>query len=342
MTAIEAYEESGGALFPADVLVEESGALRFAAPAIQSVGIMPGDELLSINGISAQKIVETLASRMRGNSRALGRLIMERYFPQFFWTAFGGFDGYQVRVKSNDRIRVLTLPLDGAGADGADDPFAFEKLTDTTAYLEVNTFDIAQKDRFQNFVVDVFAQIAADEMDTIIIDLRQNGGGAHDVSDLLMAYLTDAPYSAISQITARITDENIQRIPGASLGDVVTLPFQQTINPPQDLPNRFTGKVYALIGGLTYSQAIAFSATLQDYGLATLAGEETEGPANQTGQVQMLKLPHTGFEALAPIYIFRRASGDTSNRGVIPDIVIANDPLDQKASVEKLLKIIGE
>ena len=338
--ALAAYEESGGHLFPASVYIEADGVIRFTAPGIEAAGIRPGDELVSINGIASRDIVETLTPRMRGNSDALGRLIMGRYFPQFFWTVYGGYDRYVVRVKSAAETRSVTLAVDGARVEAGDTPFRFEKLTDKVAYLGVSTFDISEKDRFQVFVTDAFAQIAADDTDTIIIDLRENGGGAHDVSDLLMAYLTDKPYSAISKVTARITPENIQRIPGATLGAVVTLPFQQTINPPENLLNRFTGKVYALIGGLTYSQAIAFSSTLQDYGLATIVGEETEGPANQTGQVQMLTLPNTGFEALAPIYIFTRASGDTSNRGVIPDLELADDPRDPNASVARLLEII--
>ena len=155
-----------------------------------------------------------------------------------------------------------------------------------------------------------------------------------------MAYLTAKPYSAISAIKARITDENISRIPGAKLGDVVSLPFQQIIKPLVDKPLRFNGSVYVLIGKLTYSQSIAFATTLQDHRIATLVGHETEGAANQTGQVQMFSMPNTSLQGLAPIYIFTRASGDKSRRGVVPDIAIEDDPLAPRAMVNNLLEIL--
>jgi len=340
LAKIAEYESNGGKLFPVTVIIDNSGTIRLAESELESIGIKHGDELLSINGIKADAILETLAPRMRGNSAALGRLIMERYFAQYFWTIYGGYDQYVVRVRSGEHVRTITLPSNISASRGEKTPFAFKKLTNNIAYIDVSTFDISEKDRFQSFLANAFAQISANGIDTLLIDLRKNGGGAHDVSDMLMIYLTSKPYSSISRVKARITPENINRIPGAKLGAVVELPFEQIIKPPKTLPNRFEGNVYTLIGGLTYSQAIAFSSTLQDYKIATIIGEETEGPANQTGQVQSLKLPNTGFEVLAPIYIFTRKSGDVSNRGVIPDVTIKNTPLDSNESISTFLKML--
>lgn len=334
------YQKTGGKLFPGKVMIDDAGSIRLVGSELESLGIQHGDELLAINGVKASRIFESLEPRMRGNSEALGRLIMERYFPQLFWALFGGYNEYVIKVRSDENVRKLTLPTSEHLVGSEEVPFTFKTLNKNTAYLEVATFDLSEKGHFQSFLTDAFAKISAKNVDTIIIDLRKNGGGAHDVSDLLMSYLTNKPYSAISAVTARITPENIDRIPGAKLGAVVKLPFQQMITPPEELPNRFSGDVYVLIGGLTYSQAIAFSSTLQDYELAKIAGEETEGPANQTGQVQSLILPNTGFEVLAPIYIFTRTSGDLSNRGVIPDIAIKNDPLHPDETITLLLETL--
>lgn len=340
--ALAAYEEGGGALFPAPVVFDAAGAMRIAQSAPGGTGVEPGDVVLSINGIATRDIIEDILPRMRGESETLGRLIMERYFSQYFWITYGGYDSYTVRVKSDRGVRSVTLQPSGDVAQGSEENlYAYKKLTDKVGYLEVTTFDIQYNDRFKAFLEGAFTQINEDDVDALIIDLRKNGGGAHDLSDQLMAYLTDKPFSAISGVTARVTKDNIKRLPpGVELGSVLALPFQQTITPPEDLPLRFNGKVYALIGALTYSQAISFASTLQDYEIAIIAGEETEGPANQTGQVQSFILPNTGLQTLAPIYIFRRASGDTSRRGVIPDVEIVNDPLDSQASLHRLIEYI--
>ena len=338
VAALAAYEETGGRLFPAPVVIGDAGAMRVAESAPAGLGVLPGEEILAINGIQTRAIIDHLSPRMRGETPTLGRLLMARRFPQYFWITYGGYDRYVVRVRGEQGVRTVALEDASAAASGSTNLFAYKKLSDEVGYLNVTTFVIDHKDEFEAFLEGAFAEIAEDGVGTLVIDLRENGGGARDLSDLLAAYLTDKPYSALSRVTARITEANIGRLPpGAEFGAVVTLPFQQPVTPPEELPNRFNGEVYALIGNLTYSQAIVFAATLQDHEIATIAGEETEGPANQSGQVQAHELPNTGLQALAPIYIFTRASGDTSRRGVIPDIAIKNDPLDAMASVNALL-----
>ncbi len=333
--ALTDYEKEGGLLFPAPIIINEAGVMKIARAVPEGTGVWPGDEVLSINGISSHEILEKLKPRMRGRSMALRRLVMEKYFPEYFWTTYGGYDRYIVRIRNEDGIQNVELKEVEGTADM--DPFSYQKLNKNAGYLNVASFDIQQKDRFEAFLKEAFDSIKDDGINTLIIDLRENTGGAHDLSDLLMAYLTGKSYSAISGVTARVTEENSKRIPGAKLGTVVTLPFQQNIQPPENYPLRFNGAVYALIGRLTYSQAIVFAATLQDHDIATIVGEETEGAANQSGQVQLFTMPHTGLQGLAPIYIFKRANGDTSNRGVIPDIDIENDPLNPMGSVNKLL-----
>ncbi len=338
VAALETFEKSGGKLFPAPIVIDSDERMRIGEASASWPGVAPGDEVLSINGIASRDIISAVSPRMRGETEKLGRLVMERYFAEYFWIAYGAYDQYVVRVKNKDgAVRIVALDAASEGA-AAEDIYAHRVLEGNVGYLDVPSFNIRYQKRFAAFLETAFTDFKNKDVDRLVIDLRENTGGAHDVSDLLMAYLTDRPYSAISGVTARITEENIALIPGASLGDVISVPFQQTITPQENFPLRFEGEVYALIGGLTYSQAIAFATTLQDYEVATLAGEETEGPGNQTGQVQLSPLPNTGIEALAPIYIFVRANGDKSRSPVVPDIVIKDDSFDAMASVNALLK----
>ncbi len=58
--------------------------------------------------------------------------------------------------------------------------------------------------------------------------------------------------------------------------------------------------------------------------------------------MNIFALPHTGLEALAPIYVFTRASGDTSREGVVTEIPITDDPLDPMASLNALARRLTE
>ena len=92
---------------------------------------------------------------------------------------------------------------------------------------------------------------------------------------------------------------------------------------PAPAAQRFCGRVVLLIDAMTYSAGILFATTLQDHGLATLIGEPTGGHANQTGNMEPVRLPHSGLVAYLPARIFVRPSGQAGAEPVRPDIAIA-------------------
>jgi hypothetical protein len=100
--------------------------------------------------------------------------------------------------------------------------------------------------------------------------------------------------------------------------------------PPADDPFRFVGPVYILDGPYSYSAAIQFIVTAQDFGLAKIAGEETAALSCQTGQVKHIDLPWTGLSASTPIIAYTRPSGHDCKRGVLPDVAIAINELNPR------------
>ncbi|CAK9039468.1 Peptidase S41 [Durusdinium trenchii] len=342
LNALEIYQDNGGSLFPLPIVFDAGGVMRAAASG--PGGVDAGDRIVSINGISADNVVAPLLERMRGETAELGRLVLQLYFPIFFWVEHGGYDAYSVRVKKPDG-RTLTARLAEADAYApADDYFTYRALSAHVGYLKIDTFNIEQFEPFKAFLESAFADIKADQIETLIIDVRENGGGANDLSDELVYYLTDQPYSFISSVKARITEQNIQLVPveGVKPGMVLDLPLHQTRTPPPDLKNRYSGDVYVLTGPMTYSASIVFATTVQDYGIGKIAGAAPIGAANQTGQVQTLVTPNTKLEALSPLYIFRRPNGDKSRSRITVDIPVNHNPLDPEAALDDLLSIIAQ
>lgn len=323
----DAFVSAGGYGFPAPVEVKDGGVFVTESIAATS-GLRAGDRVVAINGLRTEAFVDWAMLRLRGEDCAIRERILSLRFALAFWTYAGGFERYEVDVIGADKkTRTLVLGPDlGEVAESAA-TYSIE-FRDSTAILNVTSFERSQEAAFQSFAEQAFQEIADTGSDRLIIDLRQNGGGAHDVSDHLMAYLTDAPHSATSEVLARITPENQALVPGSTLGDVMRLPFKQTVTPPADLADRFDGEVLIWIGPNTYSQAIAFTAAAQDHDLARLVGMPTSGRANQTGQTQRETLGATGFQAQSPIYVFTRASGDRSAGPLQPDLVFEGKDVD--------------
>lgn len=309
--------------FPLPVRIR-GGALSLAAGTLTEPGLTGALEIVSINGVPSTEILAGLMARMRGESARLRAHILELKFAQFLNLWLDTPHHYSVELlDAEGRLHAVGLPASHASSTEIE-PFEII-FSESTAILIANSFDRRHAETVHEFLPDAFAQIRAAGSETLIIDLRSNGGGAREVSDPLMAYLTERRHTPISAVKARITEENQSRIPGSQIGEVVELPFALWSEPPTELANRFAGEVIVLVGPGTYSQAIAFAATVQDFEIGRIAGTETEGRANQTAQVQQLTLPNTGFTVRAPLYIFTRASGDISQRGVVPDLPLDGD-----------------
>ncbi|MEO1656194.1 MAG: S41 family peptidase [Pseudomonadota bacterium] len=333
---IEEYADETAPLMTLPVRVTADDRIEVAATTDLLPGVEEGAAIAAINGIDTETIIADLLPRMRGESELLRRLILALRFDAFFWTAYGAFESYDITI--DDETGRQTYELQPGTAKAADAPYGVEQLTPRIAYLDVPSFDIARQEEFAEFLPGAFEAIHDAGATTLIVDLRDNTGGATDLSDRLMAYLTDEPYTATSKIKARVTEANQGLLPGIPLGTVLDVPFADVMTPPADLPYRFEGDTVVLIGPLTYSQSIVFTATAIDADVAKVAGQATEGPANQTAQVQTLPLPNTGFEALAPLYIITRSSGEEGRAVIEPSIPLSAQGEEGLAELVQILR----
>lgn len=336
--AFEAYQAGGGAIFPTPIEARPDG-LFVADTIADGSALRAGDAILAINQRPADDILGALLPRMRGETPTLRARVLSLRFAGALWALTGGADTYSVEVDRHGRgveHVVLDPARDGAGTPRS--PFTLSWRADI-AVLDITSFDRVLEAEFTSFLDDAFAQIGARNTTTVVIDLRKNGGGARQLSDQLAAYLTAGRYTPISAVQARIIPQNQALVPGSSVGEVIATPFAQWVEPPETLAGRHGGDTVIMIGPNTYSQAVVFAATAQDFGFARLAGQPTEGPANQTGQVQSHTLPHSGLTVLSPIYIFTRASGTAGRAPLQPDIQLTGD---NPAQLEALLAGLAE
>ena len=318
----DAYLDTGGAEFTLPVRYAD-GHIYVAESVAPGSRFAAGEEIHAINGQAAADIAAQLLVRINGDSDGLRIYLLEERFESYLWALTGGADSWAVTVSGDDG-ETRTIALDPARDTGTGSTDNWSLAFDgDAAILTVNTFMPDLEADFAAFLETAFADIAAQGSTRLVIDISHNGGGAHQLSDRLFAYITDTRYTPLSGVTARITPENQALIPGSEIGQVVSVPFAQWVEPPAEQENRFAGDVAILVGPGTYSQAIVMAATAQDFDIAPVAGPGTEGRANSTGQVQLHRLAHSDLEVTSPIYIFIRASGDTSSAPVAPDIPLS-------------------
>ncbi|MDH5824955.1 S41 family peptidase [Luteimonas sp. RD2P54] len=342
----EADLAEGATGFPVEVFIDRAGGLRASATPGPGTALPPYARIVSINGHDVPTLLATLMPRMRGETVSVQRLVLAFNFPGYLWTVLGPQRAYCVGIEHEGRTRHLLFAGaagEGPGSEAGRDapPFGFSMPAEGVALLRVGSFHPGLKEAFATFLAESFAAIEANGAATLLLDIRDNPGGAHDTSDQLVAYLVDKPVPSASALLARITSGNREIAPQAETGSIVRVPFPEPIA-PRPAGAAFKGEVYVLLSQDTYSQAIVFAATLRDAGIARLAGETTGGNANQTGQITLVPLPRTGLQALAPLYVIYRPNGDATMAGLRPDIAIPHDPLAPDRMVASLLELLGK
>lgn len=245
----------------------------------------------------------------------------------------GGYDAFTIdavlasrltrdlQAISKDRhLRIAATPPSSAGDAPRSGPSRSEMRAENYGFKKVELLEPGVGYlRFDVFVDTAEARATAAaamnflaHCDTIIIDLRQNGGGSPKTIQFITSYLFDSKTHLNDMVDrkGKIVDEywTLDEVPGARPGA--------------------NARVYVLISPLTFSGAEEFSYNLQNLKRATIVGETSGGGAHPVRQEQVAE----GVVMRVP---FMRAQNPISmtnweGTGVEPDVKVpAREALDK-------------
>ncbi|MCB2097542.1 MAG: hypothetical protein KDE05_07920 [Parvularculaceae bacterium] len=366
--AYEAFREAGGKAFPLSIRFVGDDLMI----ADDMSGVSPslaGARIVSINGESVEAVEKRLSAHLSADSAYLARTMLEFRFGALLWLDGGEVETFDLGIETPDgaprRVTAPALARD-ALVDPEDAAFDLDwnerrhAVIDGVGYLRPGPFynnapdaaDMWDNAAFKAFIDEAFAAFAAAEVPAILIDIRANPGGDNSFSDHMVAWFADRPFKFAShfyvKVSAATTASNAERLqPGdetsisaryaaafekAKPGDIID--FDLGDGRPRD-GARYEGKVFILIDRHSYSNATTLAALAQDYGFATILGEETSDLATTYGAMEQFTLPNTGIVVSYPKAHIIRPNGDLAARGVVPDIAIAS-PL--RAKDDEMLK----
>jgi hypothetical protein len=338
---MRAHLDYGGGFFPFEVHVDHHGDVFISAVAGGGKTPLARMRLERINGIPARKVVRTLLGLTHGDTPELRANVLSERWWRFYWKAFGSPAQFDLIVKTPTGTKKLQLPAARvvpspvARANDFDYYYRFEMLPEKVALLTVNSFLWADSKRFYAFTNDAFTRIRAAGATSLMIDVRANIGGNDPMwKEGIMPYIADKPYRHGSTYVKKVIpgrESDTEKLGARVEGEIMTWHA-----PEPEHPLRFTGKVYVLIGRMTYSSSILFINTMQDFKFATLVGEAGAARARQSGGVQDFVLPNTKWGASVPRFILDRPSGSRHPVLVQPDLLMPDDPFDERALIKAL------
>ena len=373
LPAFQSYREGGGKAFPLSLRVV-AGAVRVTENDSGRPSPAPGDEILAIDGLSAAEWMRRLAGHVSADNDYLAHAQMENWLPALVWLEYGPRESYALKIRdASGRSSELSLPARTraqmrAAAEARPntldldwDKREYRMLEHGVAYLRPGPFynnapgaaDMWDYAAFSTFIDDAFRSFLKADAKSLLIDLRSNPGGDNSFSDLMVAWYAERPFRFVSAFKVKASqaaiDSNRKRLDAdASDRNTISRKYAQAyaehrlgevfdFEIPMARPRkdeRFRGKVYLLVDRRSYSNTVTVAALSQDYGFATVLGEETSDLATSYGASETFTLSRTGIQVTFPKAYLIRPSGNTAARGVVPDIAIetpvvagADDPV---------------
>ncbi len=159
-------------------------------------------------------------------------------------------------------------------------------------------------------------EIATNNIDGVILDLRNNGGGSLiDSVRMTGLFIPEGPAVQIKESSSR--------------GRILTDDDDRTV---------YKGPLVVMMNRLSASASEIVAAALKDYGRAVLVGDSrTHGKGTVQTVVNVGRQPIFGAIKLTTAVFYRISGDSTQLRGVIPDIYIPS-PLDHMELGEDSLK----
>lgn len=215
----------------------------------------------------------------------------------------------------------------------------------SVAILKIKNFS---QGRYYRVYDEFFDSIKKMNIKTLVIDLRDNPGGRVSDAVDLYSYLTDKEYTILQP--AEVTSKTSMWKWGAFRSApklsypflAAAYPFYMGFSyfrttkkddgkyyyklvgsrPQKNSPNYFSGKVYVLINGGSFSAACIVASSLKSNPNITFVGEETGGAFNGTvaGIMPVVQLPNSKIALrLGLMNIKTINQTDLDGRGIFPD-----------------------
>ena len=315
-------------------------------------GKLAGREIASINGVAVRSVIERLTAASPGDGYiATGRAQrIARKFKEELFAQFGMHGQFTLGLRGHKRDSVTlagqtlaALRQASAGRypqDQHSHKFAELSLLDEGTIARLQVFNFTDEDEDDEGAVvlkKVFENIAASGAKTLLLDLRDNGGGQDKLGKLVYSYLVDTPFPYYDALTVKQASLSFAKhvdgssaIPArlltARADGLFLLKGHPNLGVQTPSAPAYTGKVIALINGRSFSTTSELITQLHDKKRARFVGEESGGAyhSSTSGNDVTLVLPHSGLRVVIPLVTYRLAVGGrhANGRGVVPDMEV--------------------
>jgi hypothetical protein len=220
--------------------------------------------------------------------------------------------------------------------------------------MELNTF--TKGNRLKAFFNSSFRKLIKENISSLVIDLRLNGGGSVTYSNLLTRYIVDHHFKTGDSLYAINRNSRYKKYMKGYFWDRVFMRVftrrgadgnyhfryyeKKYFNPKKK--NHFHGDVYVLTGGNTFSASTLFARTVKPQENVTLVGEETGGGeyGNNAWLIPDVTLPVTKVRFRLPVFRLVTDKNLPRGHGVQPEIFVGPTVESIRRNVDFKMEVV--
>ncbi len=364
------YVSEKGKFFPLSLAIEANKAYIREDYSASLDSAAMGNQLLAVNGVAIEEVIAKMLPLLSADAnleKAKWRQLENVFtFDILYWALYEPTDTYEIayRLANGNVAQVKIEAVSGSVinlANASDETTRQLTLDEvnSTAYLDINTFynsDNTQDNaRYESFLADTFKQLRKKQIKNLVIDLRDNPGGLVHNAYRLYSYIS--PGNVASKVMVKssqfLKEQKKQsfvellmkklsrksyasRIDRAIPGTLVEVTSKQHFIKKDS--RKFTGKVYILANGATFSAASMLVKLCKDQNAGIIAGEENAAcQAVSFGDLVGFDLPNTLTKVYVSTSIVTR-DDDLEKRSIQPQISLTRNIHDDARGGDSVLK----
>lgn len=323
---------------------------------LEEGGPEPGAQVIAINGEQVGSLIEEMFTLLPSDGR--GRTIKYRKLssPSGFndtYTLLRGFhEIHELIVKGPGELPERTVQAESMtvaeltrrmkeleGTSFNEMPPIELEFVDDIAILTIRTFSLSRYQSadipFLDFLKSAFAQIEEKGTTSVVLDLRNNGGGADMCGKMLYAHLTDESFRFYDRLELRndyfsfleYTDmagrEDFSSSVRKDEYGRYLLNFHTNLGIQKPVEPLYLGRIFILMNGSSFSGTGEFMSIAHYNRRAVFIGEESGAgySGNTSGIMPTLSLPNSGIRVVIPMlgYYMAVEGYEYPDRGILPD-----------------------
>lgn len=275
-----------------------------------------GDEILTINGVKVETLREEVFQHLpsdgfnESNKQENLNLLFNSFCAMYFdfpttytVTVYQDGETEEIELEEGENMEPTKTFL-----NDCENQLCFDTYPESnTAMITIRSFAYYGKDLpiFKSFIDSCFNQIKENNIENLIIDVRNNGGGDPFCGSYLLQYIASKPFSYFHK-----------DVPVYSI-------LKMTLHPK---PNGFKKKPYILTNGLCFSTTGHFCSIVKENNFGVFVGDETGATYTCNDNSKIFTLENTKLLLkVARNTYYTSATSLTNKHGIVPDHYVIPD-----------------